>query len=170
MDLLGVQYDALIPILVAGFQEQNAEMAAQIQENEVLQEEVADLKTQMAKMQNQMTQVMSSYQSTQSKMNNCCGTSPTEKTKTETSAIELEQNFPNPFEDVTTINFSINERAQIRLEISDAQGRVLDVLVNETLAEGKYTERWDGSAVAPGTYYYSLYADTELLTKKMIKK
>ncbi len=82
----------------------------------------------------------------------------------------MEQNFPNPFEDVTTINFSINEPAQIRLEISDAQGRVLAVVVNQRMDKGEYTERWDGSAVAPGTYYYSLYADTELLTKKMIKR
>ena len=95
---------------------------------------------------------------------------PSEKVNTETGAIKLEQNFPNPFEDVTTINFSINETAQIRLEISDAQGRVLEVLVSQRMEEGEYTERWDASAFAPGTYYYSLYADTELLTKKMIKK
>ena len=153
-------------------------MAAQIQENEALLEEVNDLKTQMAAMQEQLSNVLESVQSTQSKMNNCCGTAPEEKGNSETGVrlrspsgkVILEQNFPNPFEDVTTINFSINEPAQIRLEISDAQGRVLDVLINARMEKGEYTERWDGSTVAPGTYYYSLYADTELLTKKMIKK
>ena len=68
------------------------------------------------------------------------------------------------------IYFTLAESAQIRLEISDAQGRVLEVLVNENLSAGRYTERWDATAYAPGTYYYSLYANTELLTKKMIKK
>jgi flagellar hook assembly protein FlgD len=145
-------------------------LTEQEQENEELISELNELKTQMVEMQNQMTEVMASFQSTQSKMNNCCGTTPSEKSRSETGAIELEQNFPNPFEDVTTINFSINEPAQIRLEISDAQGRVLDVVVNQRMDKGEYTERWDGSAVAPGTYYYSLYADTELLTKKMIKR
>lgn len=38
------------------------------------------------------------------------------------------------------------------------------------MEKGEYTERWDDSAVASGIYYYSLYADTERLTKKMIKK
>ncbi|MCZ4407993.1 tail fiber domain-containing protein [Cryomorphaceae bacterium 1068] len=177
VEFKAVRYNDLISILIAGFQEQNAVMAAQVQENEALEAQVAELSEQLAaqatqieEMQTQMTAVMSSFQSTQSKMNNCCGTTPTEKGSTETGGIELEQNFPNPFDEVTTINFTINEPAQIRLEISDSQGRVLEVLVNQTLTEGRYTERWDASAFAPGTYYYSLYANTELLTKKMIKR
>ena len=93
-----------------------------------------------------------------------------EKDQSENGAIELEQNFPNPFDVETTINFTIHERAQIRLEISDVNGRVLDVLVNGQLNEGQYTERWDSSAFASGTYYYSLYANAKLLTKKMIKR
>jgi uncharacterized coiled-coil protein SlyX len=179
-----VRYNDFISLLIKGHKEQqqmmdtqNAEMAAQVQENEALEAQVAELSEQLAaqatqieEMQSQMRAVMSSFQSTQSKMNNCCGTTPTEKGSTETGGIELEQNFPNPFDEVTTINFSISEPAQIRLEISDSQGRVLEVLVNQTLNEGRYTERWDASAFAPGTYYYSLYADTELLTKKMIKR
>lgn len=177
VELLGIQYSELIPILIAGFQEQNAEMAAVIEENQSLETEVAELSQELteqanliAELQEQMNNVMESFQSTQSKMNNCCEDAPVEKDRSETGAIELEQNFPNPFDVETTINFTIHERAQIRLEISDANGRVLDVLVNGQLNEGQYTERWDASAYAPGTYYYSLYADTELLTKKMIKR
>lgn len=84
-DLLGVNYQALIPILVAGFQEQNAlitDQAAIIteqgEENEELLSELNELKTQMADMQNQVTEVMAALQSTQSKMNNCCSNAPTE--------------------------------------------------------------------------------------------
>ncbi|MCA1764237.1 MAG: tail fiber domain-containing protein [Flavobacteriales bacterium] len=177
VELLGIQYSQLIPLLVAGFKEQNAEMAAQIEENNELEDQVASLteqlqsqEEQIAEMQNQMNSMMESFQSTQSKMSNCCGNAPVEKGRSETGAIELEQNFPNPFDVETTINFTIHEPAQIRLEISDASGRVLDVLVNTQLSEGRYTERWNASAYAPGAYYYSLYADTELLTKKMIKR
>ena len=177
VDLLGVNYEAFVPLLIAGFQEQNAEMAAVIEENLSLETEVAELSQELteqanliAELQEQMNNVIESFQSTQSKMNNCCENAPLEKDRSETGAIELEQNFPNPFDVETTINFTIHERAQIRLEISDANGRVLDVLVNGQLSEGQYTERWDASAFAPGTYYYSLYADTELLTKKMIKR
>lgn len=177
VDLLGVNYEAFVPLLIAGFKEQNAEMAAQIQENDELEDQVANLteqlenqEAQIAEMQEQMNTVLESFQTTQSKMNNCCGNAPVEKGRSETGGIELEQNFPNPFDTETTINFTLSEPAQIRLEISDASGRVLEVLVNTQLSEGQYTERWNASAYAPGTYYYSLYADTELLTKKMIKR
>jgi uncharacterized coiled-coil protein SlyX len=179
-----LRYNDFIAILIAGFQQQNSEMVAVAEENDSLETQVAELSqelaelsqklidqaNQMEEVKEQMNTVMESFQSTQSKMNNCCGNAPAEKDRSETGAIELEQNFPNPFDIETTINFTIHERAQIRLEISDANGRVLDVLVNGQLDKGQYTERWDASAYASGTYYYSLYANTELLTKKMIKR
>jgi len=177
VDLLGVRYTEIIPILVGAFKEQYAANQSQINQIEDLTEtnqnllnRIDDLEASMAQMENQLSSVLSSFQALQSNVTNCCGTTPMEKTNSETGRIELEQNFPNPFETETTINFTISETAQIRLEISDAQGRVLDVLVNQRMSEGRYTERWDASAYAPGTYYYSLYADTELLTKKMIKR
>jgi len=177
VDLLGVKYTELIPILVAGFKEQSAQLTAQLEENQNLEDEIQDLTQQVQEQQaiiesleNQMNDVLSAVQQMQSNVTNCCGTAPVEKGHSETGNLELEQNFPNPFETETTINFTLAEAAQIRLEISDAQGRVLEVLVNENLTAGSYTERWDAYAYAPGIYYYSLYADTELLTKKMIKK
>jgi hypothetical protein len=183
VDLLGIDYTAIIPILVAGFQEQNLLMetqAATIQqqddENEALTAQIAELAqqltnqaTQMEALQTQMSDVMSSLQVNQSKMNNCCGV-PQESKKGDMGGIELEQNFPNPFENVTTISYSTTYAAQIRLDISDAQGRVLEVLVSGRQEAGEYRVEWDASNVAPGTYYYSLYADTELITKKMIKR
>ncbi|MEM9051062.1 MAG: T9SS type A sorting domain-containing protein, partial [Bacteroidota bacterium] len=152
-------------------------LTQQEEESQALEAQVAELSAQlenqaaqMASLQEQMSNVMASVQLNQSKMNNCCGTAPQEKRNSESGKVELEQNFPNPFDTETTIQFAISEPAQIRLEISDNQGRVLDVLVNQRMEKGDYTERWDSSSVTPGTYYYSLYADTELLTKKMIKK
>jgi hypothetical protein len=187
---LGVKYDEFIPVLVSGhqFQDslinaqneliqfQNNEMALLIQGNEALTDQVAELSqqlteqaVQMEALQEQMNNVITSLQASQTKMNNCCGT-PQEKKQSETGMIELEQNFPNPFESVTTINYSTSYAAQIRLDISDSQGRVLEVIVNQKQEAGEYRVQWDASEFSPGTYYYSLYADTELLTKKMIKK
>lgn len=177
LDLPGIEYNSLIPILIKAFQEQNVQMVDQIQENAALEEQVASLESQLqeqqeliVQMQEQMSDVLTTMQATQSKMNNCCGNPPVIKGDAESGSIELEQNFPNPFDTETAINFSISEPAQIRLEISDSQGRVLEVLLNQRMTEGAYSERWDATQYAPGTYYYSLYADTELLTKKMIKR
>ncbi|MEM9052023.1 MAG: tail fiber domain-containing protein, partial [Bacteroidota bacterium] len=184
MTLKSIRYNDLISILIKGHQEQNAWISSQAemlieqeQENHALEAQVAELSaqlenqaSQMASLQEQMSAVMASVQLSQSKMNNCCGTAPQEKGKVESGKVELEQNFPNPFDTATSIQFAISEPAQIRLEISDSQGRVLEVLLNQRMEKGDYTERWDASKFSPGTYYYSLFADTELLTKKMIKR
>ncbi len=178
VEQLGIMYTELIPILVAGFQEQTTKLDAQVQANQYLETQVDLLMEQLqshealiSEMQSQMNDVISSFQNTQSKVNNCCGMALSEGYNTPTGTVELDQNFPNPFETETTINFSITRPAQIRLDISDSQGRLLDVLINnQHFDEGHHTVRWNSAAFSPGTYYYSLYANTELLTKKMIKR
>jgi len=56
------------------------------------------------------------------------------------------------------------------LEITDATGRPLERLIDGQLSNGEHTTLWDGSNVASGIYFYTLYADGQLLTKKMIKR
>ncbi len=56
------------------------------------------------------------------------------------------------------------------LEISDSQGRKLEKLMDGHMGAGTHSITWDGSRYSPGMYYYSLYANGQLLTKKMIKR
>ncbi len=56
------------------------------------------------------------------------------------------------------------------MEITDAAVRPLERLIDGQLSSGEHTTLWDGSNVASGIYFYTLYADGELITKKMIKK
>ncbi len=78
--------------------------------------------------------------------------------------------MPNPFSDETLISFELEKPATVRLDISDSAGRLLETVVEERMEPGTHQVRWDGSRYASGVYYYSLYADTILLTKRMIKK
>jgi hypothetical protein len=55
------------------------------------------------------------------------------------------------------------------LEISDAQGRPLRTLIDGKMGGGNHTTTFDGSGLASGIYYYSLYANGELITKRMMK-
>ena len=82
---------------------------------------------------------------------------------------QLHQNIPNPFKEQTTINFELVSDSQVLLEITDAQGNLVATLVNGSMARGQHRVEWNASGQAPGTYYYSLYTDKELLTKRMIK-
>lgn len=84
--------------------------------------------------------------------------------------LELEQNVPNPFDNQTRIAFILPIEAQVILEITDAAGRPLERLIDGQLSSGEHTTLWDGSGMASGIYFYTLYADGELITKKMIKK
>jgi len=125
-------------------------------------------------MQNDMQAVLTAVQSMQQKTANWF----TPKTGTgETGGIinenlkelELEQNVPNPFDSHTRITFNLPQSADVILEITDAAGRPLERLIDGKMSNGEHTTLWDGSKVASGIYFYTLYADGELITKKMIK-
>ncbi len=85
----------------------------------------------------------------------------------------LAQNYPNPFNPETRIEFDINRTAHTKLTVFDQLGRVVSVLVNETLAPGGYAASWDatnaaGEPVAGGIYYYQLQAGSFSQVKKML--
>ena len=85
----------------------------------------------------------------------------------------LAQNSPNPFNPATLIAYEIPESGTaVRLEIFDASGRLVRVLVAERQAAGHQAARWDGCddhgrAVASGLYIYRLQADGAAASRKM---
>lgn len=58
--------------------------------------------------------------------------------------ITLFQNFPNPFNPRTTIEFAVPHRGQVTLRIYDVQGRLVRKVVDEILDPGWYKRQWDG--------------------------
>lgn len=89
------------------------------------------------------------------------------------STFKLEQNFPNPFNPVTNIKFSIPETARTSLTIYDILGREVVTLVNENLNPGLYDVTWDGrnttgSQVVSGAYFYRLVAGDKVISQKML--
>ena len=89
-------------------------------------------------------------------------------------AFRLNQNQPNPFNPTTTIEFTVPEAATARLEVFDAQGRLVRTLAVRTYA-GPTRDRvvWDGAdehgkTVASGLYYYKLTAGKYQATRKML--
>lgn len=70
----------------------------------------------------------------------------------------LEQNFPNPFNPTTTIQFSIPESEFVQLKIFDVLGREVATLVNEEMPAGRYSVGWNAAGYPSGTYFYRLSA------------
>ena len=81
---------------------------------------------------------------------------------------ELGQNFPNPFNPSTNINFSVPEESFVNLKVYNVQGEEIATLVNENLSTGAYKVDWDASNLPSGVYVYNLIAGETFLSKKML--
>lgn len=83
-------------------------------------------------------------------------------------SFKLSQNFPNPFNPVTSIQYSIPQRSNVTLKVYDVLGNEVKTLVNEEKDRGVYSVNFDASGLASGMYLYRLQAGSFVETKKMI--
>ncbi len=65
---------------------------------------------------------------------------------------DMDQNFPNPFNPSTTIQYSVPERSTVILTVSDMLGRTVATLVNGTVAEGVHSVSFDASNLNSGNF------------------
>ncbi|MBD3377812.1 family 10 glycosylhydrolase [candidate division KSB1 bacterium] len=80
----------------------------------------------------------------------------------------LEQNYPNPFNAVTTIRFTLERPAQVRLTLYDTLGQEIATLVNEPKEAGQYSCALNAHDLASGLYFYSLQTGKQVQTRKML--
>ncbi len=85
----------------------------------------------------------------------------------------LAQNFPNPFNPMTTIGFGLKEKGHVSLTVYNAAGQLVATLVDETMTAGSHEAEWNGRAdadriAASGIYFYRLVADDFVRTRKMV--
>ena len=73
----------------------------------------------------------------------------------------LEANYPNPFNPVTVIPFSVPEQSHVRLEVYDILGRRVAVLADRTFETGRHETSWDASQVTSGLYIVRMSVTTE---------
>ena len=87
---------------------------------------------------------------------------------------ELSQNFPNPFNPNTQIQFTLGKNELVSLNIFDIQGRLVSSLINNSYyPSGYYNITWDGKnnmgiQVPSGMYLYKLVNENQTLTRKMV--
>ena len=92
-----------------------------------------------------------------------------EKIGTEIPAeFKLNGNYPNPFNQRTSIIYSVPSRAKITLTIMDGRGNKIATPVNEEQIAGKYEVEFDGSKLPGGIYYCRMQAGKYSETRKMM--
>ena len=87
--------------------------------------------------------------------------------------LALHQNFPNPFNPVTSIKYYLPGKEHVRLDVFDAAGKLVITLVDKEQAKGNHSVDWmgvnsSGANVKSGVYFCRLATRAETLTNKMI--
>ena len=85
----------------------------------------------------------------------------------------LGNNYPNPFNPETTINYEIKEAGIVCIEVFNIKGQIVKTLVNEYLTADNYSIVWNGTnanneSVSSGVYFYKMKSGTYISAKKMI--
>ncbi len=152
VDFKAVNYSALIPILVQGHKEQQAEIKE-------LQNTIDQMDDRLHKLEALLT------------------TTSTKEVQQASQEVELEnslrivldQNVPNPFAEETNIGYDLPstfEKAQIHF--FDQSGKIIKSL--DLLTTGKGSVKVFGSRLSQGIYTYSLVVDGQVIdSKKMLK-
>jgi hypothetical protein len=81
---------------------------------------------------------------------------------------KLEQNFPNPFNPSTTIQYQLPQDSKVTLKVYDILGSEVATLVNEEQEVGYKEVRFNGSLFSSGIYIYRLVSGDYLSVKKMM--
>ncbi|NNF59247.1 MAG: T9SS type A sorting domain-containing protein [Rhodothermaceae bacterium] len=79
----------------------------------------------------------------------------------------IEGNSPNPFRSATTISFSLERAAPVRLSVWDVSGSRVAVLVDQTLRAGRHDVRFDAQNLPSGVYFVRLHTAEMRLTHKV---
>jgi hypothetical protein len=78
----------------------------------------------------------------------------------------LQQNFPNPFNPSTKIQYHISSPEQVSLKVYNDIGQEVATLVSEHQAPGTYTANWDARNAASGIFYYTLKVGSQVQQSK----
>lgn len=89
------------------------------------------------------------------------------------SAFVLEQNYPNPFDPETTIEYQLPHAAEVEISIFNLPGQKVTTLVKEYKTAGYHKLIWSGTdesgrLAASGVYLYHLKAGKFVAMKKML--
>jgi hypothetical protein len=82
------------------------------------------------------------------------------------NSFELKQNYPNPFDGTTTIEYTIPEMANVSLMVYDVTGKIVKSVISETQQKGTY--KVNVSGLQRGIYLYQLNAGENKAVNKMI--
>jgi hypothetical protein len=82
--------------------------------------------------------------------------------------IELSPAYPNPFNPITTIGFSLPEPGPVNLAVYDVTGEKVATLIDGEISAGRHEITFDGIGLASGLYFYRIQTGNFAKTGKML--
>ncbi len=92
------------------------------------------------------------------------------------SEYALYENYPNPFNPTTTIQYFVPEASHVRLSIINTLGKTITTLVDTEVPAGMHSAVWNatanthGSKVASGSYIYRIHATSRVSNREFVKE
>ncbi len=80
----------------------------------------------------------------------------------------LHSAYPNPFNPVTTISFSLPMDADVLIQVVNLYGRVVETLTNSNMNSGYHTVRWNADSHSSGLYFVKMVAGDYHRTQKLM--
>jgi len=80
----------------------------------------------------------------------------------------LQQNYPNPFNPSTAIEFFIPQSGNVRIEIYDVTGRIVQVITDGYFSAGSHLAIWKNLKAHSGVYFYRMLYSGFSKTKSMV--
>jgi hypothetical protein len=84
------------------------------------------------------------------------------------TAPKLFANFPNPFSSETEIRFAVPSAGHVQIEVFDAMGRRIALLVDRRVPAGFHEVEWNAETIPSGMYFSILRADDRISISKMV--
>lgn len=83
-------------------------------------------------------------------------------------SFNLYNNYPNPFNPNTIINFDVAKAQNVKLKIYNSLGEQVAVIADQYFTPGKYSVDFNASNLASGIYFYALESDNVFQVKRMV--
>jgi hypothetical protein len=74
------------------------------------------------------------------------------------TSFRLRNNFPNPFNPITTIAYELPKESNVKICIYNLAGQLVQELINEVKQAGYHTIQWDATNQSSGVYFYQILA------------
>ena len=73
--------------------------------------------------------------------------------------VELFSIYPNPFNPTTQVNYSLDESYNVKINVFDINGKVVENIISKVQNSGNYTIQWNAKNKSSGIYFVKLIAE-----------